>query len=107
MQTPAPVTSEQPVFIVPQTGVWVRINYSGNYTGSYGTSGRMHPVTSSGEHIYQIPAENDTIEAMFQKLDGSGNALTVETFKNGVVVGKEVTSAPAGTIDLHVDLSKF
>jgi len=99
-------TPTQPQFVIPPTGVWVHVEYLGNYTGSYGTSGRMHSVTISGDHIYQIPAQNETVEAMFQKLDGSGNILILEVYKNGIIVGKDATSAPMGTIDLHIDLSK-
>ncbi|WML68499.1 MAG: hypothetical protein METHP_02129 [Methanoregula sp. SKADARSKE-2] len=90
----------------PKTGVWVHVNYSGNYTISYGTPGRMQAVTSMGEQIYNIPAVNDMVEAEILKSDSSGNLLTVEVYKNGKVVGSKTTSAPQGYIDLHVNLAE-
>lgn len=99
-------TPAAPHYVPPRTGVWVHVTYSGNYTISYGTPGRMQAVPSMGEQIYNIPAVNDMVEAEIQKSDSSGNLLTVEVYKNGKVAGSKTTSAPQGYIDLHVNLAE-
>jgi len=100
-------TPAAPQYVVPETGVWVHVTYSRNYTGSYGTPGRMHAVTSTGNHFYNIPAVNETVEAAIQKADSSGNVLTVEVYKNGKVAGSQTTAAPQGYIDLHANLAEM
>ncbi len=99
--TPVPATA---LSIVPQTGVWVRINYSGNFTGSVGTSGRMRDVTGSGNRLYQIPARDEVVEGTLQKMDNSGNILTVEVYNEGKLVTRSTTTTPGGEIDIHADL---
>ncbi|HXX54536.1 MAG TPA: hypothetical protein VEI81_00395 [Methanoregula sp.] len=105
-----PQTSEPPVTpvavvpAIPDTGVWVHVDYAGNFTGSVGTSGRMETVSGTGSGLYRIPAQNDIVEAAIQKSDGSGKALIVEIYDNGTVAGHDTTSAPGGTIDLHVSV---
>ena len=89
---------------IPPAGVWVRIMYAGNFSGSVGASGRMTAVTGSGDQLYQIPAKNEIVEAAVQKLDGSGNPLTVIFYNDGVVVKTGTTSSPNGSLDLHADL---
>ena len=78
--------------------------YAGNFSGSVGASGRMMAVTGSGDQLYQIPVKNEIIEAAVQKLDGSGNPLTVVFYNNGVVVKSGITTSPSGSLDLHADM---
>lgn len=101
-----PVPPSQPPVIIPTTGVWVRVIYSGNFTGTVGTTGKMRLVTGSGDQFYQVPTIDGTVEALIQKLDGSGNTLTTEVYKNGQMVKRGTITAPRGTIDLRVDLKK-
>jgi hypothetical protein len=96
----------QPMVIIPTTGVWVRVIYSGNFTGTVGTSGKMRLVTGSIDQLYQIPTIDGTVESLIQKLDGSGNVLTTEVYKNGQMVKSGSITAPRGTIDLRVDLKR-
>ncbi len=93
-----------PQLTVPQNGVWVQISYDGNYTASFGASGRMRDISGSGEEVYQVPAANEIVEGTVQKLDDSGNVLTVSFFNNGQLVKSESTRNPHGTVDLHADL---
>jgi hypothetical protein len=102
-----PVPTELSSITIPPTGVWVRVTYSGNFTGSVGISGWMTPVSGSGDKIYQIPTTNDIVEASIQKDDMSANLLTVEVYNNGIVVGKPgTTSIPSGNVDLHINLAQ-
>jgi hypothetical protein len=102
--TPVPIS--HPQIIIPTNGVWVRVIYSGNFTGTVGTTGKMRLVTGSVDQFYQVPTIDGTVEAQIQKLDGSGNLLTTEVYKNGQVVKSGSITAPRGTIDLRVDLKR-
>jgi len=107
-QTPTPqvtpIPSLPPQVIIPATGVWVRVAYPGNFAGRVGTPGTMRPVTGAGDHFYQIPTMNGTVEVSIQKQDGSGNVLAIEVYKNGAMIKRRTTTAPKGTIELLTDV---
>ena len=97
-----PETTQAPA---PQlSGVWVRIQYDGEYMAAYGTSGRIREVTASGEQYYQIPAKNQIVDATVQKLDASGDLLTVSIYLDGVRFSSSSTTKPYGTAEIHTDL---
>jgi len=87
-----------------KSGVWIHIGYSGNYTASFGTSGRLKEIAGSGEQFFQIPAKNQIVEATVQKADDAGSVMTVAILNNGLVAETGSTSSPHGTVELHVDL---
>ena len=101
-----PVPPPQPQVIIPPNGVWVRVIYSGSFTGTVGTAGKMAQVTGSNDQFYQIPTIDGIVQALIQKLDGSGNVLTTEVYKNGTMVKNGTITAPRGTLDLRVDLKR-
>jgi hypothetical protein len=96
----------QPEVLIPQTGVWVRVIYLGNFTGSVGSAGKMRPVTGSADRFYQIPTVDGIVQALIQKQDGSGNVLTAEIYRNGTMVKNVSITAPRGTIDITLDLKR-
>jgi hypothetical protein len=100
--TPIPIT--QASGIIPDTGVWVRVQYAGSFTGQIGISGGMRQVSGSGEQFYQIPTIDGVVDATIQKQDGSGNVLAVDIYKNGKLFKGSTVATPRGTIDIHVDL---
>jgi hypothetical protein len=100
--TPAPTV--QPLVIIPDTGVWVKVIYGGNFSGQIGISGEMRQISGSGTRFFQIPTVNDVVVATIQKQDGSGDVLAVEIYKNGTLVKSGAVSAPRGIVDLHVNL---
>jgi len=107
-QTPTPLVtplpSTRPVIPVPDTGVWVRIRYEGNFAGQVGLSGGLRQVSGTGDQFYQIPTINGVIDVSVEKLDGSRNVLAVDIYKNGTLVKNSTVATPRGTIDIHVDL---
>jgi len=107
-QAPIPeatgVATAAPATLIPQKGVWVGIEYTGNFTASVGTSGRMREITGSGNQFYQVPAQNEIVEASVQKGDNSGSELTVSFYNDGQLAESSSTSNPHGTVDLHADL---
>jgi len=100
IQTP----TSQPQFAIPPNGVWVRINYSGKYSGTYGTPGSQATVEDTGDHLYSLSTVDGPVVASIQKMDGSSNTLAIEVYKNGVLSGSDTTKLPKGTIDIQVDL---
>jgi hypothetical protein len=90
--------------IVPATGVWAYVMYGGNYSGTIGAPGRFETIKNAGNHFYQIPARNETISAVVQKLDNSGNVLAIAFYDNGVMVKNGSVKAPGGTLSLFFDL---
>jgi hypothetical protein len=97
---PAP----QPQVVIPDTGVWVRVQYAGNFTGQVGLVGGLHEVMGSGERFYRIPTVDGMVVASIQKQDGSGDVLAVEVYKNGALARRGTVAVPRGIVDLHVDL---
>ena len=107
-QTPTPLVTPLPTTlpaaVIPDTGVWVRVRYEGNYVGQVGVSGGMRQVSGSGDQLYQVPTINGILDVTIGKQDGSGNILTVEVYKNGILVKRSTVATPRGNIDIHVDL---
>jgi hypothetical protein len=113
--TPAPTTSAAKpsgTFVVPKEtqapdipkdGVYVHVNYLGGFKGSYGIPAAITTVPgNSGDQIWQV--ENaTTVQANFEKLDGSAHELLVEIYKNGAVLTKGTTTIGHGSVILSVD----
>jgi len=102
--SPTPVVTTSPASDPTQSGVWIHIVYPGNYSASFGTSGRLKEIHGSGEQFFQIPAKDQIVEATVEKSDDAGSALTVAILNDGVIAGQETTASPHGTVELHVDL---
>jgi hypothetical protein len=101
------ITPTQPQTAIPVTGVWVRIGYDGDYTGSIGTGGRMIEVSGTGGRVYRVSAAStEIIEVSIQKLDTAGLPLTVEVFSNGEMIQHKTIITPKGTLEMTVDLKK-
>ena len=101
--TPPP--SSPPQMLLPTSGVWVHVQSPGNFTGTYGsTKGGLREVNTTGEQYYQVPARDGIIDVSLQKQEGSRDELAVEIYRDGSLVTRSNTTAPKGTVDLHVSL---
>ena len=101
--TPLPPTPVQ--VAIPQTGVWLRVTYPGSYNGTYGSPGYYQtPVTDTGDHFYQIATVGGPVVASIKKQDGSGDALAIAIYKDGVLIKEESTTAPYRLIEFYSDL---
>ncbi len=109
-QTPAPqitvVPTPLPTVMIPDKGVWVKVQYGGNFTGRIGTSGNLKLVNGSGDRYYQIPIIDGIVEVLLQKEDGSGNMLTVEIYQNGKMVTRSTKSTPFGIIEVRENIKR-
>jgi len=110
--TPVPTTME-PVAVtptaapqpsIPQNGVWVHVIYDGKFIGTVGTAGGLRDIAGSTEGLYQIPMTQGLLTATAEKLDNSGNILTVEFYKDGTLLKTGSTRAPKGTLDAQVEI---
>ena len=111
LPTPYPTPTPTPqVFIVPTVsvlpisippnGVWVRVEYPGNFYGNIGARGRNIEVNSSGIQWYQLPVVNATIDGTITKRDGSSDKMLVEIYKDGKLISRKITKSPYGSIEL-------
>lgn len=104
--TPTPVVTAPelplPEVPIPRTGVWLRVSYPGNFTGSFGPAGSLRSVNSTGDQFYQIPLSSGTIEGSIEKEDGSVETLVVVIYKDGAVVKRLETAVPLGVIYLNI-----
>ena len=90
--------------IVPDQNVWIHIIYDGEYSGIYGVAGGSTTIAGEGEKVLQIPVNVGIVIASIQKLDGSGDKLTVEIWKDGARVAEKSTVSPKGIIEIQADL---
>ncbi|MCK9593386.1 MAG: hypothetical protein M0Q91_15380, partial [Methanoregula sp.] len=97
-QTPVPT----PV-IIPQTGVWVRVGYPGQYYGWLGSPGSLRGINSSGDQIYKMPENAVNIQVNMYKQDNSGNTLAVDVYRDGKIINSRSISMPMGSIELLMD----
>jgi len=86
---------------VPATGVWVRVAYPGNYTGTIAANGIAREVNSSGDQIYQFPMTRGTVDAFMEKEDGSEKNMVLQVYRNGALITYGNTSAPLGVVEMH------
>lgn len=107
--TPTPVLTTQatPVqtsVLIPQQGVWVRVNYPGTFKGTLGTAADQQPVSDTGDRFYSVPTSEGIVQAAIQKSDGSGGELVVEVYKNGSLIKRGTTTVPRGLVEIMADL---
>jgi hypothetical protein len=107
-----PVTNSTPIIVqiptippvlVPQTGLWVRINFSGYYIGQVGNPDFLQPVSGTGNQFYKILNSDDLVQVAVEKQDNSGNPLSVEVYKEGILIYTRTITAPMGSIELLID----
>ena len=86
---------------IPPTGVWVKVKYPGNFSGSIGARGRNIELSGSGTQWHQLPVTDTTIDGTIAKLDGSSDKMDVDIYKDGTLISRKITRVPYGVIELH------
>jgi len=91
---------------IPDTGVYVHVNYLGGFKGNYGIPDTITTVPgNSGDRIWEVEnATNNTVQAAFEKLDGSAHELLVEIYRDGKVLTSDTTTVGHGSVSLSVDM---
>jgi hypothetical protein len=100
------VPTPRPTAMIPDKGVWVKVQYTGNFTGRIGTAGNMKQVNASGDQYYQIPINDGIVEVLLQKEDGSGNMLVVEVYQNGKMVARSTKATPYGAVEVRETIKR-
>jgi hypothetical protein len=92
---------------IPETGVYVHVNYLGGFKGSYGIPDTITTVPgNSGDRVWEVEnATNSTVQATFEKLDGSSHELLVEIYKGGKVLTSGTTTVGHGSVALSVNIT--
>ncbi len=84
---------------IPATGVYVKVDYIGGFSGTYTTNGETVKETDSGTRMYLVANATSTVTAVFQKSDNTAtHPLTVSIYKNGSQVATNSTSAAYGKV---------
>lgn len=101
--TMAPEPAEEiPVqFAVPDTGVWVKVRYAGNYTGSISSNGQVRSINDAGDQLYQMVMKSGAIDGTLEKADGSMDLLEILVYKDGVLTAQANTTVPKGIAEIH------
>jgi hypothetical protein len=89
---------------IPASGIWVRVAYPGNFTGTITTNGLSRDVNSSGDQFFRFPMTGGTIDGFLSKEDGSVKNMIVQVYKDGTLVTYDNTSAPLGTVEIHTQV---
>jgi len=98
--TPVPASVDTS-YGIPATGVWAKITYPGNYTGTITTNGMQRDVTGTGSRYVQLVISKGTIDSYLQKEDGSAMPLELEIYKDAILLDRAGTSAPRGIVEMH------
>jgi hypothetical protein len=97
--TPDPSIILKPV---PSPGVFVRVLYDGEFSGSVSTHGIERKVSGSGDQYYQVLATStQQVDGIIEKPDGSGKSLVVQLYKDGSLITAYGTSKPYGVVEFH------
>jgi hypothetical protein len=98
--TPSPVPAT-----TPPAGVIVNIDYPGTFAGTIGDTEYPRQVTGTGNQSYTVVINKGIVQALVQKQDNSGNALTVEIYDNNTLLSRKTVTAPMGEIHVLIDLA--
>jgi hypothetical protein len=90
---------------VPATGVSIKIDYLGGFSGTYTTNGKTTKITNSGTRVYEVTNATGTVTAVVQKSDSTAtHALTVSIYKDGTELKTNSTSAANGKVTVSASV---
>jgi len=83
---------------LPATGVYLKVIYTGSWSGSYGTEDAMQAVSDKGEKIFPVEDATDSVTAIIRKGDSTKGKLTVELYRDGKLIATGHTTEPGGEV---------
>lgn len=99
-----PVSQDLNFILSCKCGIYIRVNYPGSWSGTYGVNEDTRSAQYSGEKIFQIENAQGTVSASFQKEDRSDQRLLVEIYNNGKIVGSGSSMEPKGSVAITADI---
>jgi len=85
-----------------QNKIQVQVDYPGYWEGTYGDENGDQSVSGTGPQTFDVPDNPSIVSALFQKMDGGSENLTVRILKNGEVLAERSTNADYGIADVCV-----
>lgn len=85
-----------------QNKIQVQVDYPGYWEGTYGDENGGQSVSGTGPQTFDVPDNPSIVSALFQKMDGGSENLTVRILKNGEVLAERSTNADYGIADVCV-----
>jgi len=102
---PTPVFTETTAVPVSPEGIYIKVDYIGAFSGTYGVNGVQQTVRSSGTRLYLLPDATGTVSASFRKEDGTTkHTLTVGIYRDGKLLRSDAISAAYGNVSITADL---
>lgn len=93
--TPTPVT-------ISSSGVIIKVDYIGGFSGTYTAGGNTTKIKDSGTKAYTINSVTGPVVATVTKSDNTAtHALTVTIFKDGKQMATNSTSAAYGAVTVQ------
>lgn len=90
------------------SGYSIRVQYSGEWSGSISADGSSRSIDGSGEETLDVNVEDVmTVSANAQKGDDSGEELTIQILEDGEVVKEQSTTAEYGVAQVSHSGSIF
>ncbi|PKG33580.1 hypothetical protein [Methanoregula sp.] len=84
-------------------GVYVRIIYAGDFSGSVGNPGLLRQVSGRGNQTFPVLMTKSIVQATIRKLDPSPEPLTVGIYSNSTLLAERTVNAPQGEVSLLID----
>lgn len=101
-KTPTIVIATTTPVTVPASGVTIKVDYLGGFSGTYSTNGETTKIKDSGTKIYTVTNATGSVTAVVQKGDNTAtHPLTVTIYKNGNQVASNSTSAGNGKVTVQ------
>jgi len=100
--TPAVVAATTTPVTVPASGITLKVDYIGGFTGTYSTNGETTKIKNSGTRIYEVANATGSVTAVVQKGDNTAtHALTVTIYKDGSQLATNSTSSGYGQVTVQ------
>jgi len=89
---------------IPSAGVFVRVSYDGEFSGTISTHGIEQKVSGSGDQFYQLSLVSGQVDGFMEKLDGSDRNLVIQIYRDGALITTASTAKPNGLVELHTKI---
>jgi len=86
------------------SGVQIKVNSSGSWSGSYGDESGQQSIDGTGSKTITMEGNPSIVSATFQKQSGGSGKLTVSIIKDGSVLETKSTTAAYGVVSVSTSL---